>query len=614
MGGDNDVDTIINRGTITIVTLNGDDAIHTRCIKDNFINSGDLNFTAAINGGDDEDFFTLEGTEARSFAGNIKNFETIDKNGTGSWDLNGSITGATAININEGELYLNGTMTSAITLASSTTLGVAGKDSIGALNYTGDFTQGSGTLIVDVNNEGADLFTITGDANITNGKLLVNPLMAQGEKFDDNWTKQILSATTLDGEFAEVNSTSALFEFITNYDTANQVWLALKSLDLLSVMQSAAIPVTANEISQGTYIQNAMAAGVTHPVISAILALATPEAINKAMDTLSPEPVASAMAASKQNVSAQHANVTSRMGGHHKGNAYGKNKFTAGLATDYYPILYANQSPDSPLNSFWVKAIYLNAKNDAGDSFEFTTDTQGVSIGRDYLSGNFLYGVSGGYSKSDIDYDDVASDGDTDTLNLSLYGSYFTDNYYLDAIISYSNHDYSMTRDIPILNETASGNYRADEYGAYLKGSYPIALSEFTVTPMVSAQYSHNRQQSFTETGSSAALFVEGTDSNSFVTGLGASIETTLNYEQWKLLPHISLTWNHEFCETTNKVKAGFADFGGSLATFEAEGYDAGAETYNAGLGLTAYKSNILILEILTCIPAVKIVIRLANK
>ncbi len=238
-------------------------------------------------------------------------------------------------------------------------------------------------------------------------------------------------------------------------------------------MQSASIPVTPNEIAQGTYIQQAMAAGATHPVIDAINNLPTPEAINKAVDTLSPEPVASGITTSKQNTSAQHLNVTSRMGGHHKWMQKGKNKFAAGLLSDYYPILYADSAQaEAPLNSFWVKALYLNTKNDADDSFEFTTDTQGVSIGRDYLNSGFFYGVSGGYSQSAIDYENVDSEGDTNSLNLSLYGSYFADKYYLDAILSYSNHDYSMKRSIPILNETATGNYRADEYGAYLKGGF----------------------------------------------------------------------------------------------------------------------------------------------
>jgi len=177
--------------------------------NDNFINSGVLDPNNSIDGGDGTDIFTLQGTEARSFDQNIISFETIDKNGTGSWDLTGAITGAD--NINEGVLYISGTIDAPISFASDATLGVAGKDSIGTLNYTGDFTLGSGTLIVDLDNAGADLITITGNADISGGKLLVNPFMAEEEEFDNGWTQQILSATALTGEFAEVNSTSALF-------------------------------------------------------------------------------------------------------------------------------------------------------------------------------------------------------------------------------------------------------------------------------------------------------------------------------------------------------------------------------------------------------------------
>jgi outer membrane autotransporter protein len=400
---------------------------------------------------------------------------------------------------------------------------------------------------------------------------------------------------TLTGKFAAVDSTSALFEFIADYNTSDQVWLAIESLDLLPTMEESSVPPTGNEIALATYIQNAMDGGASASVIDAILALPTPEAINKAIDSLSPEPIASAIGAAKQNVSAQHLNVTSRLGIHHRGHghAYGKNKFTAGLTSDYYPVFYANQTQAStPLNSFWVKAIYLNAENDSDNSFGFTTDTQGVSIGRDYLNGNLLYGVSGGYSQLDIDFDNVVSEGDIDTLNLSLYGSYAPGAYYLDTVLSYSRHNYDMARYIPAVGETALADYSANEYSVYLKGGYPIQLNNFLFTPVASVQYSYLKQDSFTETGSSAALFVDETDSNSFITGLGVEIEKSFDYGQWKLLPHLSLIWNHEFCDTADKVKAGFADFGGSYGTFEIEGYDAGSETYNAQLGITAYKGN----------------------
>ncbi len=76
------------------------------------------------------------------------------------------------------------------------------------------------------------------------------------------------------------------------------------------------------------------------------------------------------------------------------------------------------------------------------------------------------------------------------------------------------------------------------------------------------------------------------------MTGLGASIGKRFDYGQWKHLPHLKFIWKHELCDTADKIKASFADLGESYGTFEIEGYDAGAETYNIGLGLTSYKGK----------------------
>ncbi len=258
-----DDDSFTNDGSITITTT-GTNAIAMGEGYDNFTTSGALNFDKPIDGGADTDIFTLNGTAIRSFDQDIVNFETINKEESGSWDLTGAITGATAININNGELHLNGTITAPISLASAGALGITSPNSIGTLNYAGNFTQSAGGLLIDVDNESADLFAITGNANITSGTLIVNPLASY---LDYDWTQKILDATGIrTGEFASILSTSALFEFEGDYTVANEVWLNKINVPLLTAMENASTPITANNISQGNYIQQAIEAGERNSV------------------------------------------------------------------------------------------------------------------------------------------------------------------------------------------------------------------------------------------------------------------------------------------------------------------------------------------------------------
>ncbi|MBW1616282.1 MAG: autotransporter domain-containing protein [Deltaproteobacteria bacterium] len=583
-------DTFTSAGSLDITSASGT-AVDMGAGADTFNLGGALNSINAIQGGADADTLNLGGSQYLTFAGDVAGFETINKGDTGEWDLTGTVTDSTTININSGALYLNGTVPGAVT-AIGGGLGVTSPNSIGVLNLSGSLDFGSGALLIDINSAGADLVNVAGTADINGGALVVNPLDIQ---LDVNAPRQILtSAGGLTGNFASVSSTSPLFSFTADYGTTDQVWLETEVIDMTEFQSQGLIPATINQIAGGAYAHQAIAAGVTHPVITALLSLTSPDAINEAMNTLTSEPMATAISTSHNSVAAQYANVSSRMGIHHIFGGTPSFKFAAGLASDYFPILNANSAPDQEPNALWAKTIYLTAKNDPDDGkFEFETDTSGISIGGDYMFGNFMIGAAGGYSESDIEYKTVPTEGETDTLNISLYGSYNAPKYYIDTILSYSNHNYDIDRYIPILNETANGDYRADEYTAYINGGYPIRVNNtVTITPSVSLQYSRYDQEAYTETGSSAALAVVAMDSNSLISGLGFAVEKTLDYGKWKFLPNAKVMWKHEFCDTVQTVEASFAEFDSSFGTFTSEGYDQGEEAFALTLGGTIYKGK----------------------
>ncbi len=551
--------------------------------------AGDVNTTGGIDGGADTDTLTLTGIIDSSIDGVISNFETINKEGDGIWRLNGgAVTGTINDNFNhkQGTLYL------------------------GTNTLTGNYTQSPGaTLLMNVTKTTADLLTVGGNAVITDGILLVK---AENDEIWDTattrwnrWTeadatgwgspKVILDATAtgLTGEFAKVKHKSLLFYAQADYSNSNQVNLNIgRALTVNELQNKSSIAPTTNQTAIGSWLENGINLNINRPLISALINLSEegPDAVKQAINTLSPEPISGSAVAGRINTTTQTANVSQRLGIYHKTGGEAK---MAGLASDYFPIMYANPAQKELSGSLWVKTSYLTSEADPDDKFKFDLDTHGVTIGADTPFGNLILGASGGYSKSNVEYNTVVSESDIQTLNLNLYGSYKAKNYFIDTVLFYSNHSSDTEREIEvgILKETAKSDYDANEYGAYLNFGYPFAFNNgWTITPNASLQYSKYEQDAFTEKSAlNAGLIVSGTDTDSIASGLGFSVEKVIAGSVWKIIPKLSVLWRHEFADTADTIEANFVGYENDLGTFKIEGYDQGADTFATQIGLTVY-------------------------
>ncbi len=487
---------------------------------------------------------------------------------------------------------------------------------MGNNNLSGNYTQSPGsTLLINVTKTTADLLNVKGTgttADITDGILLVRT--KDDEIWDEDgvnsrwkrWTeaeantfgsKLILDATALTGKFAKVKSKSLLFYTEADYSTANEVSLNItRGLTVNELQNKSSMPVTANQLSIGNWLENAINLNINKPLISALIYLSEKgaDAVKQAINTLSPEPVSGSITAGRAHSSAQHSNLSQRLNAYHKaGSKAEAARLSAGLASNYFPIMYANPAQKEISSSLWIKTSYLNAKADPDDQFKFDMDTQGVTMGADAPFGNFILGASAGYSATNVEYDTVVSEGDIQTLSLNLYSSYKAKNYFIDGVLSYSNHSSDTTRKIEVgtLKETAESDYDANEYGVYLNFGYPFAFNNgWTITPNASLQYSKYEQDAFMEkSASNSGLRVSGTDTDSIASGLGFSVEKVMEYPIWKIIPSLSVLWKHEFADASDTIEANFLEFENELGTFKIEGYDQSADTFASQLGITVY-------------------------
>ncbi|MBB3001509.1 outer membrane autotransporter protein [Paraburkholderia tropica] len=95
---------------------------------------------------------------------------------------------------------------------------------------------------------------------------------------------------------------------------------------------------------------------------------------------------------------------------------------------------------------------------------------------------------------------------------------------------------------------------------ATVTNAYPIALGATTVTPLATLTYSYLHQSAYTESGGNgAALSVDASHLSSVTTDLGAKIEREFPTPYGVLVPELTVSWRHEYNNTSQLTTATFA-------------------------------------------------------
>lgn len=99
---------------------------------------------------------------------------------------------------------------------------------------------------------------------------------------------------------------------------------------------------------------------------------------------------------------------------------------------------------------FFINGDYGTGAKDSTfneDGFDF--DSYGVTTGVDYrFNDQMVGGVALGYSSSEVEIDNNFGSTDTDGTNITAYGTYFTDKFYVDASLTSGSYNYNGVRNI----------------------------------------------------------------------------------------------------------------------------------------------------------------------
>jgi outer membrane autotransporter protein len=240
--------------------------------------------------------------------------------------------------------------------------------------------------------------------------------------------------------------------------------------------------------------------------------------------------------------------------------------------------------PDRPA-SIWGKGFGGWGSLDGDAEAPGHDRTSGAFVaGVDYrFDEEFLIGIAGSYVFSSLDFDD-GDQGDIDSFQIGVFGSWDSGTWYVDGLVSYAFQSYETERHVGFLGEKAEGDYDGGAVQAYGEIGYQFALCrQALLTPLLGLGYTGVWTDSFTEKGASGAnLRVDEASYDSLATTLG--VRGSLALDGWE--PSLFLGWRHEFLDDHGEADLAFAAV--PDAKWTVIGSDVSSDAGLVGVGVVA--------------------------
>jgi len=249
------------------------------------------------------------------------------------------------------------------------------------------------------------------------------------------------------------------------------------------------------------------------------------------------------------------------------------NEFISGDA-----VLADLNQDQSAANAPSTKAHYT-----AGDA------TAGVSF---RMANHFVAGVLFDYNHTDAKTDSYGSKTTVDTYSPGLFATYFEKGFYANGLFSFGYNNYSNSRSIPVVAETASSSPHGQQYVGDLDTGYDFHPDKaWVVGPTLGATYTHLDVDSFTETGAPGAdLAVQSQSVDSLRGRLGGHVIYQTNTGDVLLQPNFTAMWQHEFMADSSGITSSFTDFNSTPFTIQTAA--PSRDSALIGLGMTATLNN----------------------
>jgi outer membrane lipase/esterase len=219
--------------------------------------------------------------------------------------------------------------------------------------------------------------------------------------------------------------------------------------------------------------------------------------------------------------------------------------------------------------------------------------TGNVTAGVDYrLDEHFTVGALFAYSHTDASLDSRGSSATVDSYSPGIYASYVDKGWYGNFLGAYGRNAYTSDRmvDIPGLQGDNHGGTSGNQGTINLTGGYEFQRGAFKFGPVASVQYVHLALDSMQEQGPTA-LSIDSQDEDSFRSQLGVEGRFNANVGPVSLTPHLSLSWQHEYLDSSRGINAQFTGTGGGSFVTQTDNPDRDAAFIDVGLDAEVAKN-----------------------
>ncbi len=249
-------------------------------------------------------------------------------------------------------------------------------------------------------------------------------------------------------------------------------------------------------------------------------------------------------------------------------------------------------------NGFWLKGIggSINQQQRI-NSVGYNANTIGFAFGLDDQTFEDTWlGIGFSSVGTHINSKDSASKKTSvGSRQVTLYGSYSPENYYVDGFAAMAFNNYKSARSMLYngLNYTAIANYTATQPSAKVATGYIHSLNKFfRIVPNLSIQYSTVKQNQYSETGAGGLdLRVSGATLTQLEGGVGVKFAVLHNEEDDQIIynPDLHFMVLHDFKSSAQTTTAQFLGGGGN---FSLQGAVPDKTTYNIGAALTFIRKD----------------------
>ena len=242
-------------------------------------------------------------------------------------------------------------------------------------------------------------------------------------------------------------------------------------------------------------------------------------------------------------------------------------------------------------NGWWLKGFGYFGQQDSRSGFtSYDARILGSMIAYDRSLGvHTRAGVGVGYARTNIKGTVYDANTESDTYRAVAYIGHEMGSWFFDGSGSFGWNEYRDRRHVefPGMDTTAKSKYNGQDYTAFGRAGFHFpSIFELIMTPMASLQYTRINIDGHTEKGSTddINMRVRSQHYDYLETGLGGKVERPFNYNnKFTFVPEAHFEWLHKLSNPRIKQTAVYVDSGSAFTT---PSLRTVADSYHAGVGL----------------------------